>query len=44
MYGARALGNTWGVTNAFKVRKADPTLFIKTCYGDFLYAKFMSMT
>jgi hypothetical protein len=31
-------------SNAFKVGKADPTLFTKTCDGDFLYAKYMLMT
>jgi hypothetical protein len=32
------------ISNAFKVGKADPTLFTKTCNGDFLCAKYMSMT
>jgi hypothetical protein len=32
------------IANAFKVGKADPTLFTKTCDGTYLYAKFMSMT
>jgi hypothetical protein len=31
------------LTNGFKVRKADPTLFTKTISKDFLYAKFMLM-
>jgi hypothetical protein len=31
------------ISNAFKVRKADPTLFTKTCDGD-LFVCQMSMT
>jgi hypothetical protein len=32
------------IYNAFKVGKVDPTLFTKACNGDFLYARYMSVT
>jgi hypothetical protein len=51
LYGLKQAPRAWYeclrdflISNSFKVGKADPTLFTKTCNGDFLFAKFMSMT
>jgi hypothetical protein len=51
LYGLKQAPRAWYeclrdflIANAFKVGKVDPTLFTKTCDGDFLCAKFMSMT
>jgi hypothetical protein len=52
LYGLKQAPRAWYeclrdflIANAFKVGKADPTLFTKTCDGDlFVCQKFMSMT
>jgi hypothetical protein len=51
LYGLKQAPRAWYeclrdflISNAFKVGKVDPTLFTKTCNGDLLYAKYMSMT
>jgi hypothetical protein len=51
LYGLKQAPRAWYeclrdflITNAFKVGKADPTIFTKTCDGDCLFAKYMSMT
>ena len=51
LYGLKQAPRAWYeclkdflITNAFKVGKVDPTLFTKTCNGDFLYAKYMLIT
>jgi hypothetical protein len=51
LYGLKQAPRAWYeclrdflIANAFKVRKADPTLFTKTCNGDLFGAKYMSMT
>jgi hypothetical protein len=50
LYGLKQAPRAWYeclrdflITNGFKVRKADPTLFTKTLANDFLYAKSMLM-
>jgi hypothetical protein len=51
LYGLKQAPRAWYeclrdflIANDFKVGKADPTLFTKTCDGDLFCAKFMSMT
>jgi hypothetical protein len=51
LYGLKQAPRAWYeclrdflISNGFKVGKVDPTLFTKTCNGDFLYAKYMLIT
>jgi hypothetical protein len=51
LYGLKQAPRSWYeslrdflISNAFKIGKADLTLFIKTCMVIFLFAKFMSVT
>jgi hypothetical protein len=51
LYGLKQTPRAWYewlrdflISNAFKVGKADPTLFTKTCNGDLFIAKYIAMT